>query len=81
MNPTHRIALEPRSGIWLLFYETLHHVKLYRENGYYKQRLLRQVGANKLYAKQVAESVKNRMGLFTDVIVRDDSHRDERLRV
>lgn len=44
--PVHRIAIEPRSGIWLLFYETLISSPYIRpqEDGFYKQQLLRIIG-------------------------------------
>jgi len=57
MFPLHRIALEPRSGIWLLFYETLFN----SNQGLYKQQLL-QIFGHRIKAKirfMVAEKERN----------------------
>lgn len=76
---THRVALEPRSGIWLLFYETLHEVKFYAKQGLYKQQLLQifkdfDAAATRVQGEKIVRNI------FTETIVRDDSHRDESLR-
>lgn len=71
----HRVALEFRSGIWLLFYETL------VRKGIYKQQLLRIFG-HRISAKIRYETAE-RKALFvisdrhieTLLIVRDDSQK------
>lgn len=70
----HRIAIEPRSGIWLMFYETLTSFK-----GFYKQQLLRifkdfdaaEVGA-------VQEKIDRK--LYNPTIIRDAGKKDVTIR-
>jgi len=81
MFPLHRIALEPRSGIWLLFYETL--IKFspqrYSLKNCYEQQFLR-IFHNFDVAKKAADFEKVVRYIDTDIIIRDDSQRNVRLR-
>lgn len=87
MNPNHRIALEPRSGIWLLFYETREVTNnFYKQQGYYKQQLIRIFGHrinSKVRfdtAKRAALFVIADRGINTPLIIRDDSQRNVTIR-
>ena len=71
--PTHRIALEPRSGIWLMFYETLYR-GFYK--GYYKQQLLR-IFRDFDTAENMALFVIIDRKITSPLIVRDDSEKNE----
>lgn len=86
--PTHRIALEPRSGIWLLFYETLissPHIRP-QEDGLYKQQLLRIFGhcispeIRFTTAEEAAFLIIEDRQIKAALIVRDDSQRNVMLR-
>lgn len=80
MSPLHRISLEPRSGIWLIFYETLITSTLTAQGGvYYEQQLLR-IFPDYDRAVQYALFVKYNRKIDTPLIVRDDSQRNVRLR-
>lgn len=76
----HRVALEFRSGIWLMFYETL------KRKGIYKQQLLRIFGHR--IRTQIRFDTAERAALFvisdrkvnTPLIVRDDSKKDVMIR-
>lgn len=77
----HRIALEERSGIWLLFYETLTSFK-----GFYKQQLIRIFGLRINTKLRFATAEKEAKWLISDrqikspLIVRDDSKKDVTIR-
>lgn len=75
MFEQHRISLEPRSGIWLLFYETL----IYPLEGVYKQQLLR-IFKDFDSAEEAAFLMIKDRKVNSPLIVRDDSHRHEILR-
>ena len=74
----HRVTLEFRSGIWLLFYETL------VRKGIYKQQLLRIFGHRIKDRYETAE--RNALFVISDrhidsaLIVRDDSQKNKRFR-
>ena len=76
----HRVALEFRSGIWLMFYETL------RRKGIYKQELLRIFGhriSTKIRydtAEKAALFVISDRKVNAPLIVRDDSLRNQAIR-
>jgi len=76
----HRIALEPRSGIWLLFYETkeLYNIH-YSQLGLYKQQLVR-IFTNFDKAEEAAMFMIADRKISCPLIVRDDSHRNEMMR-
>ena len=80
MFPLHRISLEPRSGIYLLFYETLITSTLTAQGGvYYEQQLLR-IFPNFDRAEKAALFVISDRKIDTPLIVRDDSKKNVRLR-
>lgn len=79
--PVHRISLEERSGIWLMFYETLTSFK-----GFYKQELLRIFG-HRIRTELRFEAAKlAALCLIADrkitapLIVRDDSKKNVTVR-
>lgn len=72
--PTYRMAIEPRSGIWLLFLETLSITF-----GHYEQQLL-QICKSKSLAENVANIEKTIRHLDTETIIRDESQRHIKLR-
>lgn len=89
--PTHRIALEPRSGprfgIWLLFYETLCDYRpVVYNTGHYKIQLIRIFGhriKSELRfeaAKLAALKIISDRNIESPLIVRDDSQKNEMLR-
>lgn len=87
MNPTHRIALEARSGIWLMFYETLITNSLRRlPEGSYEQQLLRIFGHSIEsefrfdFAEKTALFVISDRKINAPLIVRDNSQRNVMLR-
>ncbi len=69
----HRVALEPRSGIWLLFYESLIH------KGFYKQQLLR-IFKDFDSAEEAALFVISDRKINCALIVRDDSKKNVMIR-
>ena len=75
MMDYHRIALEPRSGIWLMFYETL--VTSYSK--VYEQRLLR-IFKSFDSAKAAAILEFRKRQISAPLIIRDDSEKDEMFR-
>ena len=78
--PTHRIALEPRSGIWLMFYETLITSSLRKQpDGSYEQQLLR-IFTNFYTAETKALFLKADRHINSDIIIRDDNQRNVMLR-
>lgn len=80
MNPTHRIALEARSGIWLMFYETLITSLLRRQpKGCYEQQLLR-IFTDFDKAEKAALFVISDRKINPPLIVRDNSQRNVMLR-
>ena len=74
-SENHRVALEPRSGIWLLFYETLNS----QFRGLYRQQLLR-IFRDFDTAEIAALFVIGDRKAKTPLIVRDDSQRNVMLR-
>lgn len=81
MNELHRVSLEPRSGIWLLFYETQMSFK-----GFYKQDLVRIFG-HRIRAEVRFETAKlAALFMIADrkitapLIVRDDSKKNVMVR-
>lgn len=83
MDPlsTHRISIEERSNIYLLFYETLITSEYVQpqENGSYKQQLLR-IFKDFKGAEAHALQMKIDRHINTEIIVRDDSQRNVMLR-
>lgn len=78
--PTHRIALEPRSGIWLMFYETLITSSLRKQpDGSYEQQLLR-IFNDFASAEIEALLLINDRHINSDIIIRDDNQRNVMLR-
>ena len=69
----HRISIEPRSGIYLLFYETL------IAKGIYKQQLLRKFNDFES-AEKAATFEKLIRHIDSDVILRDDSQKNKMIR-
>ena len=70
----HRIAIEERSGIWLLFHETL-----ITAEGYYEQELIR-IFRNFDTAETGAVQEKIDRQIYTPTIIRDDNLKFERYR-
>lgn len=75
MLDQHRISLEPRSGIWLMFYETL--VSPYRK--IYRQQLLR-LFKNLDTAKEAAILEFRKRQISAPLIIRDNSQKNEMFR-
>lgn len=73
--PKHRMAVEERSGIWLLFYETL--TSPYSRR--YEQQLLR-IYHSRITAEDGAIPLFEKWAISTPVIVRNDSRKDKMLR-
>ncbi len=73
MNDNHRIAIEFRSGIWLMFYETLIRKAIYRQD---LLRIFRSYDA----AEKAALFVIRDRQINTPLIVRDDSKKNVMLR-
>lgn len=71
----HRIAIEPRSGIWLMFYETLHS----QFRGLYRQQLLRIFKEFDTAEKVALFQISDRQ-ISSPLIVRDDSQKNVMLR-
>jgi len=78
----HRIALESRSGIWLMFYETLIsyvNVNVDYTQFTYKQQLLRIFKSRNIAEKAaISEGIKRR--IRSPILLRDDSKKNEMLR-
>jgi len=68
MEP-HRMAIEPRSGIWLVFYEIL----LMRV---YEQELL-EISNSREEAEKIAYDEKIARKIYTPTIVRGDGEKDK----
>lgn len=77
--PRHRISLEPRSGIWLMFYETLISSLRRQAKNSYKQELV-EVFNDFDIAKQVALVEINNRRVECELIVRNNRQRYEILR-
>lgn len=75
----HRISLEPRSGIYLMFYETLHYLVFYKSRGYYTQQLLR-IFKDFDTAEKAALAVIIDRKVNCPLIIRDDSYKNKMLR-
>ncbi len=73
--PKQRVAVESRSGIWLLFFETL--TTPYSRK--YEQRLIR-IYHSFITAKDGAILLFNKIPICTPLIVRDDEFKDKILR-
>lgn len=71
MEP-HRIAIESRSGIWLMFYETL-------LMGHCEQKLL-EISNSREEAEAIADRVKIAKRISTRTIVRGDGEKDKTTR-
>lgn len=76
MNDNHRIAIEFRSGIWLMFLETMF------RKGIYRQRLLRIVSRTEESGPAEVEAVQEKVDrqIYTPTIIRDDSKKDAVMR-
>lgn len=72
--PIHRMALEERSGFWLMFHEIL----ITSKSGY-RQVLLR-IFRNKKSAEEAAIIWKVIRHIDSETIIRDDSEKNEMLR-
>jgi len=72
MEP-HRVSIESRSGIWLIFYEIL-------SLGIYKQQLL-EVSNSREEAETIADGKKIARRIYTRTIVRDDGEKDKMTRL
>lgn len=70
----HRIAIEPRSGIWLMFYETLTSFK-----GFYKQQLLR-IFKDFDAAEEAAFLMIEDRHITSELIIRDADKKDVAIR-
>lgn len=79
--PVHRVAIEERSGIWILFYETLTTFK-----GFYKQQLIRIFGHRINHKVRFVTAEKAALWIIADrkvnspLIVRDDSKKNVAVR-
>jgi hypothetical protein len=72
-----RIALEPRSGIWLMFYETL--VDPCSKRCAYEQELLR-IFKGLGHAKEGAIIEFRKRSISAPLVIRDDSQKDRMYR-